>query len=159
MVVVSNASPLIYLAAIKRLDILEQIFGTILIPPSVYREIVVVGDGQPGSVEVETLPWILAKGLTNPEPPTSLGLDAGEADAIALAIQEGADILLMDERRGRNVASGLNLTVLGTLGVLIDAKRRGIIHRIKPELDSLVNQAGFWVNPNLYARVLEIAGE
>ncbi len=161
MVAVSNTSPIINLAAIKQLHILELIFGNILIPPAVYREIAVVGAGQPGSEEVQTLSWIQTQGLTNPEPAASLRLelDAGEADAISLAIQEQASILLLDERRGRGIASGLGLNVLGTLGVLIDAKRRRIIHQVKPEIDGLVAEAGFWVDPYLYERVLEIAGE
>ena len=61
MIVVSNTSPIVNLAAIGRLDLLEQLYGTVIIPQAVYREIVVLGAGQPGAMEVSTLVWIEAR--------------------------------------------------------------------------------------------------
>jgi predicted nucleic acid-binding protein len=161
LLVVSDTSPIINLAAIGRLDVLERMYGSLLIPPSVYREIAVVGAGQPGAEEVQTLSWIATGHLSQAELASSLHLelDEGEAEAIALALQEGADLLLLDERRGRGVALQLGLRVLGTLGVLIDAKRRGYVNEVKPILDGLMTEAGFWVSPQLYARVMDIASE
>jgi predicted nucleic acid-binding protein len=161
LIVVSDTSPIISLAAIERLDILERMYDSILIPPSVYREIAVVGAGQPGSIEVQTFPWIETGPLSQPAlvARLRLELDQGEAEAIALAVQEGADLLLLDERRGRGAAFRLGLRVLGTLGVLIDAKRRGYVNEVRPILDGLMAEAGFWVSPQLYARVMDIASE
>jgi predicted nucleic acid-binding protein len=86
-------------------------------------------------------------------------LDEGEAEAIALAIQLKAHLLLLDERRGRAVASRLGLRFIGLLGVLVEAKQKGYISRVKPLLDHLIAKAGFWVSHQLYARVLREVGE
>jgi predicted nucleic acid-binding protein len=70
-------------------------------------------------------------------------LAAGEAEAIALALEIGADFLLMDEHLGRETAAHLGLRCVGLVGVLIAAKRNGLIQAIKPHLDTLRNIAGF----------------
>ena len=70
-----------------------------------------------------------------------------------------ADILLIDERRSREVASRLKLRVVRLLGSLVEAKRRGLVQEVKPVLDDLIAKAGFWVGKELYALVLEAAAE
>jgi hypothetical protein len=86
-------------------------------------------------------------------------LDIGEAEAIALAVEKQANLLLSDERRGRQVATRMGLTYIGLLGVLLEAKRKGFLPEVKPVLDDLLAKAGFWVSPQLYTRVLQAAGE
>lgn len=86
-------------------------------------------------------------------------LDPGEAAAIVLAIELGADKIVIDERRGRSVAERLNLDYIGILGVLIEAKTQGLILEVKPLLDSLVRQAGFWISQPLYESVLRSVEE
>jgi predicted nucleic acid-binding protein len=86
-------------------------------------------------------------------------LDRGEAEAIALAAELSADLLLLDERRARRIASRLGLRYIGVLGVLLDAKNRGDLTAVKPVLEALITQAGFWVSTDLYARVIEASGE
>ena len=88
-----------------------------------------------------------------------LELHPGEAEAIALAVEMKADILLIDERRSREVASRLKLRVVGLLGSLVEAKRRGLVQEVKPVLDDLIAKAGFWVGKELYALVLEAAAK
>ncbi len=82
-------------------------------------------------------------------------LDAGEAEAIALALEIEADLLLMDERLGREIAQFLGLRYTGLIGSLVEAKHRGIIITIKTYLDQLRSEAGFWVGDALYLRVLQ----
>lgn len=161
MIVVSNTSPITNLAAISQLTLLQQLYGTIVIPQAVYDEMAGVGRVVAGSVEVQTKSWIQAQRVANNTLVTALQLelDGGEAEAIALAIELKADLLLLDERRGRTVASRFGLKFTGILGVLIEAKHKGVISAVKPVVDSLILTAGFWITDSLYQRVLEIAGE
>ena len=145
MIVVSNTSPIIALAGIGQLDLLRAVHGEILVPDAVFDEITVAGAGQPGAREVAAAEWIkrrpaLDAPLVNA---LSLELDAGEAQAIALAVEVRADLILLDERRGRRAAQRLGLTIAGTLGVLIAAKDRGVLAHVRPMLDALRADAGF----------------
>lgn len=161
MIVVCNTSPIINLAAIGQLIILQQLYERIIIPEAVYREIAVTGSGQAGATEVQTLEWIETRKLYNRAlaSVTEMELDGGEAEAIALAVELKADLLLMDEQKGRAVAARLGLKFIGLLGVLIEAKHNGLIHSVKPALDDLIAKAGFWITEDLYTRVLSVAGE
>jgi hypothetical protein len=86
-------------------------------------------------------------------------LDRGEAEAIVLAIERRADLLLVDQRRGRRTASAAGLRVTGLLGVVATAKRAGLIDLAKPVLDELIQIARFWIGPDLYGEVLAELGE
>jgi predicted nucleic acid-binding protein len=153
VIVVSNSSPLISLGAIGRLELLHKLFGQISIPLAVQQEV--------RSVEISTERWVVPRQVDNPLLPQALGseLDWGEAEAIALAVELGADLLLMDERRGRRLASRFGLKVLGVLGILVDSKRTGLIEKIEPVLVELREKAGFRISTALYERALQEAGE
>jgi predicted nucleic acid-binding protein len=161
MSIVSNASPLINLARIGKLDLLYQLYGKLTVPSAVWQEVVIEGAGQPGADDVKAATWIRTQTVTNKELVRALqqGLDAGEAEAIALALEIGAKLLLMDERLGRETARHLGLRYTGLIGVLIEAKHRGLIGAVKPQLDALRNLAGFRVGDALYTRVLRDEGE
>jgi uncharacterized protein len=107
--------------------------------------------------------WIQTQPLTNSELANQLqqerGLDAGEANAIALALELQADDLLIDERLGRQEAVRLGLSIIGILGVLLVAKQRSLIPQVQLVMDALIKQAGFRVSPQLYQRVLSLAQE
>jgi predicted nucleic acid-binding protein len=161
VIVISNTLPLVNLAAVGRLELLLQLYGRVIIPQAVYHEIVVVGAGQPGATEVEAFDWIESRQVSDRALVASLQLevDEGEAEAIALAVELDADLLLLDERRGRTVAFRLGLKFIGLLGVLIEAKHRGLVPTVRPILDDLIGKAGFWITRELYDRVLKVAGE
>lgn len=86
-------------------------------------------------------------------------MDIGEAEAITLASETGADLLLIDELLGRSVADRLGIVYTGTLGTLTLAKKKRIIPEIKPFLDNLAEVSGFWIGNKLYAEVLKQNGE
>lgn len=161
MIVVSNTAPIVNLAAVGRSELLRQLYGRILIPQAVHAEIASVGKGQPGAIEVETFDWIGTRPATYRPVVASLQLelDEGEAEAIALAVELQADLLLLDERKGRVIASRLGLKPVGLLGALIEAKHRGLVLAIKPIVDDLIATAGFWISQKLYEQVLQSAGE
>lgn len=161
MIVVSDTSPLIAFAAVGHLDLLRNLYGEVVLPEAVHRELLAGGADAPGSASIDSAGWLQVRSLTDRSRAIALGteLDEGEAEAIALAVELGADLLLVDEHRGRMVAGRLGVRVAGVLGVLIEAKRGSLLTDVRPVLDALVTVAGFRVGEALYARVLEAAGE
>lgn len=161
MIVVSNTSPLINLAMIGELDLLQKLYDVIYIPQAVFDEIVIKGEGQIGAEEIKNSAWIKVLPVQNRLLVKSLflQLDIGESEAIVLAIERGANLVLLDEKRGRNIASEFNLRPFGLLGVLVQAKKLGLILEIKPLIDKLRHVAGFWIDDKLYRAVLNSVNE
>ena len=161
MIVVSDASPIIGLSAVGKLFLLKQLYEKVLIPESVAREIYEGEPGQPGIEELRGADWITTQSNGNSFLVRALDgeLDKGEAEAIALAIELRADLLLVDERRARKVAGRLGLQVVGVLGVLVEAKRRGLLAAVRPVLDDLLEKAGFRISSDLYRLVVQTTGE
>jgi hypothetical protein len=160
--VVADASVLIGLGSIQMLDVLHKRFPKgVLIPPSVWKEVVEQGGGRPGSREVSEADWIKVQefeeqGIVNL---LQAELDEGEVGAIALAYQIGADVILLDERDARQAAQKLGLNVLGTIGVLTWAKQNGVLSSLQTALDELQDRGNFRISRKLYQRVLHLVGE
>jgi len=154
MLIVSDTSPITNLIQIGQLDILEQVFEQIIIPEKVYEELSVY---EKQKEEIESQDWILVKAVTNKEEVKILErrLDSGEAEAIVLAKELNADLLIVDERKGRKAAEEYGLKVIGLLGVLIQGKKKGHLKELKPILDKLVGEIGFRVSKKLYDRILK----
>jgi uncharacterized protein len=157
LIVVSNSSPLIALSIVNLLDLLHALYGTIYIPEAV----VIRGAGRPGATAVANTPWIVERKPANRQDVAQLirgGLDQGESEAIVLASELSAGLLILDESSARTVARERGLPVTGTLGVLITAKIAGIVAPIKPLLGQL-RAAGFYISPQIIAHALQLAGE
>src|SRR3990172_7210156 len=149
------------LSVVGHLPVLERLYGKVLIPDAVSSELSVIASNTDGLAEFQSYLWIEKHNLKNRLLAESLRLelDNGEAEAIALAVESGAGLLLIDERRGRNVAARFGLKYVGLLGILVEAKHRGLIHSLKPVVDNLISKAGFWIKDSLYWEVLRAAGE
>lgn len=158
--VVSNAGPLITLAKIQRSQLLKDLFGHIVIPHAVFDEVVLRGVGEPGAEETRNASWIETRlavdNLSVSVLRESIGF--GESEAIVLAQELGADLLLLDDALARRKAERLGLNVIGTLGVLLLAKQAGLLHAVKPVLIEL-QQTDFRASLRVYGEVLARAGE
>jgi predicted nucleic acid-binding protein len=158
--VISNSSPLINFATLERLDILQTLYGRVLIPEAVYHEVVVVGQNHSGAAAVSQATWIAQEAVTNMPAVRALhDLGRGEAEAIILAAEHPGSLVILDDRRGRLVADSLGLTMIGTLGILLIAKRKGLIQSLTMEIEYLQTRIGFRLGADLKARVLREAGE
>lgn len=145
MPVVSNSSPIMNLPIIGELSLLRDQFGEILIPGAVLEELR-VEENLPGSQNVHAAlndGWIRVEAMKQHPLVRAMerDLDKGEAEAIALAIQVGADWILMDERDGRKAARSMKLKVVGVLGILLKAQREGRLNSLKKAMDRLQEKA------------------
>ena len=158
MIVVSDASPLISLAILDKLDILDQIFNEIVIPTAVYNEI--TQKNKPHLQALKKFATNRVKQVQNRLAVQLLQreLDIGESEAIVLAKENNISDILIDEYKGRKIAKANGLSPIGTLGVLIQAKKKGTIKAVKPELDNLVANHRK-ISQKLYDKALELAGE
>jgi predicted nucleic acid-binding protein len=155
--VVSDTSPLLNLALIERLDLLKTQFSSLTIPTQVWKELT---DGEAAlnalrDLREEEFLTIVEVAESDLFIEIRRELDRGETAAICYAIQQEADLLLVDEKEGRRVARRHDLEVTGVLGILLKAANARNIE-LKEELDAL-REAGFWISEDLYSRVLRKA--
>lgn len=161
MIVVSNTTPLIGLATIQRFDLLKQLFGEIVIPQAVYDEAVVKGREEGDAKrEVSTATWIITTHVQDRLAVEVLldEMDFGEAETIVLAREISADWVLMDEKKGRRKLTELGLKKIGTLGILLRAKRAGFVSAIRPDIEQL-RERGFSISQDVVDAVLHQANE
>ena len=163
MLTVSNTSPISNLASIGHLELLKSQFSVIWIPNEVAEELAAHPDPAAREAIQNAVreQWIL---IGKPQDSRllrilMLQLHQGEAEAIALATDMKADIVLIDEQEARQFASRTGLAVTGVLGILLRAKRDRRIAKIKPEIDLLRAKARFFVAASLEAKILSAAGE
>jgi predicted nucleic acid-binding protein len=154
--VVCNTSPLLLLAKIQRLALLPQLYTAILVPRAVLDELGVKPDQEATQIQA-----LVASGTLTRQPvtlpslatvPATLG--RGEREAIALALETAADLVVLDDHQGRRVARTQGLAVTGTIGVLIEARARGLVPALRPELDRL-RAAGLWLTAAWYQRLCQ----
>ena len=163
MTVVSNTSPVSNLAMIGRLSLLRSQFDHVLIPKAVDQELAHLADASASEAirAAEADGWLeLVEVVRSPLVRVfEENLDPGEASALACALERGADLVLMDESDGREIASAAGLRVRGVLGILRQAKQTGEVLSLRDELQKLRVQAHFFISPQLMRRFLEASGE
>ena len=157
MIVVSDTTPLRHLIAIGKVDLLRRVYGAVIVPVAVWSEL--QAESTPSAVKawLQSAPdWLQVRRAGEPPPgDTSLdNLDDGEREAIRLAVELKADLLLMDEADGRSLALGLGLPVTGTLGLLERADVLGVLADLPAALADL-EASGFYLSARLRDAVLD----
>jgi predicted nucleic acid-binding protein len=156
--VVSNTTPIISLLKLSRLDILQELYSEISIPFAVFEEIE-AGKNKGYYQDLSKIKWInIVKIQDKKALKYFLDLDAGESEAIVLATEIGADLIIIDEKLGRFHAKHADLKVTGTIGILIKAKNQGILKELKPLLYELIEK-DVWISETLIGEILKQAGE
>ena len=161
MLIVSDTSPLINLAAIGQLNLIPQLFGSVVLPQAVFDEITIRGRGKAGSTDIQNADWVVVQQCNNRIFVNQLlkDLDLGESEAIALALELGTTSLLIDEATGRSFALHYQLKPIGILGILLEAKAKNLISTVQPHMNDLRSIAGFYIAQPLYNHVLKLANE
>ena len=159
MVVVSDTSPIVCLAHVKHINLLQKLFEDVLVPPSVYNEL--LENNIIDSSFLQQNPFFQIKNPGNIDLVKKLKeqLDIGESEAIALSVEEKPEYLLIDESLGREVALFYHLSIKGTLGILLLAKERNLLPEIKPLIYKLQEEINFRIKPSLLHLVLQRANE
>ncbi len=155
MVVIGNSSPVIHLAKIGRLNLLERLYSRILVPEKVYLECTDTVHYHKETELIAKSAWIKRHLIEDDRLFNLLyaEIDAGEAEALVLALEQKADLLLLDDQEARSMAKKLGLSVTGTLGVLLKAKNEGMINSFAEDLQKL-QMSGFWLSQNLVNTLL-----
>jgi predicted nucleic acid-binding protein len=158
--IVSDTSPLLYLGRIGQLELLPQLFSEVYVPEQVALELdagrLIRGD----TPDPRQIPWVKLVSVTadmlTALPANTLGL--GERATIAYALARGNFVAALDDRRARLLAQQLKAPVVGVAGILLKAKKAGILPSVKPYLDAAKSQ-GFYLHSDTHAQVLSLAGE
>jgi uncharacterized protein len=159
-IVVSDTSPVRALANLGLLEILGRLYGVVVVPHAVAAELSCPPEDQI-AVDLSGIPFVIVQPVSN----TSItgrflnDLDRGESEALALAIELRADLILIDELAGRAIARNEGLDLIGVLGILLEAKHQGLIEVISPKLEELQEKHRFFIGEKIRREVLRLAGE
>ncbi len=156
--VIVNNSPLVFLSILNLLPLLRELYTDVWIPEEVQEEFLRTETTLRRS-SLNNAPWIRTVSLTDSQSASVYGrLDRGEASVLALAKEHDAHLIIIDEKKAREEAKQIGLTVKGTVGVLLEAKKKGLIDTIKPLLETLRDN-GMYLDQSFIDNVLQIAGE
>jgi predicted nucleic acid-binding protein len=160
MIVISDTTPLLSLLKINRLNLLKEIFKQVIIPQAVFDELTVDKRFETEAEQIKNASYIIVKTVASEEAVSILkkvaGLDRGESEAIILTDELNADLLLMDEARGRTVSAQMGFKIMGTIGLLLAAYEENILtnEEVKECIDGL-QQAGRHISHSHYQLLLD----
>ncbi|MBE2219920.1 MAG: DUF3368 domain-containing protein [Anaerolineae bacterium] len=156
--VILNNTPLVALWLLDQLPLLQHLFGQVLIPTAVHDEFLAI-EQSTRQQALATSPWIQTTPLSNPQTAQIyIGLDRGESEVLALALERSARLVIMDERKGRRYAKRLALPLTGSLGILLLAKEKQLISDVAPAIEQL-QANNLYFDPQLIDHVLQLARE
>ena len=157
---VVNSGPLVALSIIGQLDLLPALYAECWMPQTVFNEVAVAGVGKPGAKSLQASDWqARVRVAPIPDPLLVMELDVGEAEVISLARQLSPCMAIIDERRGRRIAQQVyGLPVKGTAGILVEARRLGLISAVRPLLLEL-RAAGYFIADSVIAAACQAVGE
>lgn len=161
MKVVADSSPIISCARAGKLHLIKDVYSHIIIPPAVYREVIIDGSGKPGNNELKDgiCVWIEVKEPSDKGIVSILKRKLGEGESEAIALAKELNLyLFVDEIRAINEAKRRGINILSTLIMLLEAKKIGLIPSVKPELDELIS-SGFRCSVALYEEILTLSHE
>lgn len=157
--IICNTSPFQYLHQINQLQILPALAGQLIVPPAVMQELLI---GRSVGIDLPDLsqePWVVVQSPAGQSAlPLIADLGAGESEVLMLALEIPDARVILDDMLARRIAESLNIPLTGTLGLLLDAKRIGLIVQVRPLLDQL-QALRFRLSPVTYRAVLKLAGE
>jgi len=157
--IVVNTSPWISLSICGQINLLESMYKDIYMPEHVGDEIIAGGIDSVGVKELKTSSWLKIEKVRDKEKVELLyELDKGEAEVIILAKEQNIRNVLIDEKIARQQAKVLGLEVIGTLGLLLKAKNKGLISSIRPSINKILDN-GIWIHDEIVKGILNEAGE
>lgn len=161
MIVVSDTSAISAFILIEKLELLPQLYHRVIVPPAVMAELLLLESRYEHDLSGLEADWLEVIPISNHDLFNQYLtiLDIGESEALVLAQELKADLLLIDEMKGRKAAEAAGIAYTGVLGVLLSAKSRNLIVAVRPLLDNLIKNAGFHMSPALIRLVLEQANE
>lgn len=160
MIIISDTTPIISLLKAEQLDLLQKLFQEVIIPKAVYNELISNTKFQNEAQIIKECSYIFVEEVIDTKSVNIFrrvtGLDAGESEAIVMADEKKADLLLMDERKGRIVAKQMGLTITGTVGILLQSYDEGLLnaYEIRESIYKL-KECGIRISDSLYDLILE----
>ena len=160
MILALDSSPLITLARIDRLSLLQTLAQELFVPEAVFEEVMTLGRERPDTTMILQAAWLIRKPVRDRVIVSRLRgrLGRGEAEAIALAKENPETLVVLDDATARRMAKEEGVHVVGTVGLIILAKGKGIVPTIQPILSDMKDN-GFYLDDALVQLALRAAGE
>ncbi|MBW4592454.1 MAG: DUF3368 domain-containing protein [Brasilonema angustatum HA4187-MV1] len=157
--IIINSSPLIVLFKSQQAELLPQLFAEILVPSGVFEEVTIAGEDDAASRQLPRVSWIQRVEMTTIAPEVAAwDLGNGESQVLSLALKTLDCAAIVDDRAARRCGQVLGITTIGTGGILIRAKRRGLIKSVSEGIEAL-RDAGLWLSDNVVNLLKQQAGE